>query len=154
MFDLARLPCPGVVVKGPSGEHLVIGDARIQIRLDVRLGTVLQGPVALSYGLAGRVGLEPKLETLQRLVALARLGRMPRRPYRPDPRGRRWATALRARDARNAGASHREIATVLFGERRVEAEWNGMSDYLRTRVQRLIRLGESLSRGGYRRLLG
>jgi hypothetical protein len=42
---------------------------------------------------------------------------------------------------------------ALFGEATVEADWNGRSAYLRSRVQRLIRLGEALVQGEYRRLL-
>ena len=153
LFDLTRLPCPVVVVRSAYGEHLAIGDARLQIRLDVRLGTVLDGPVALRYGLAGRIGAEPKLLTLQRLLALARLGRIPRRLEPVDPQMARWVTALRARDGRRAGASQREIAVVLFGDARVAADWNGVSDYLRRRVQRLIALGDRLVKTGYRGLL-
>ena len=61
--------------------------------------------------------------------------------------------ALRALDARREGATHREIAAALFGETRVDADWDGSSAYLRCRVQRLIRLGEALVQGGYRDLL-
>jgi hypothetical protein len=153
-FDLWKLGVRVLVLRAPSGtEHLLIGDDACQVRLDVVAGTVLEGPVQFRYDLACAVGLEAKLLTLQRLVALLRLGRFPKKLVLEDQRTRRWMMALRALDARRAGASHREIATALFGAASVEADWKGRSAYLRCRVQRLIRLGESLAQGGYRNLL-
>ena len=153
-FDLRRMALAVLVLRDPSGtEHLLIGDEACQVRLDVMSGTVLDGPVQFRFDLASSVGLEAKLLTLQRLVALTRLGRIPRRLVPQDRRARRWMMALRALDARRAGATHREIAAGLFGEALVEADWNGRSTYLRCRIQRLIRLGETLVQGSYRRLL-
>jgi hypothetical protein len=153
-FDLRKLPVQVLVLLAPSGtEHLLIGDDACQVRLDVVTGTVLEGPVQFRYDLAGAVGLEAKLLTLQRLVALLRLGRFPKRLVLEDRRTRRWLAALRALDARRGGATHRDIAIALFGVAAVEADWKGRSAYLRCRVQRLIRLGESLVQGGYRNLL-
>jgi hypothetical protein len=62
--------------------------------------------------------------------------------------------ALQAYDAVGAGASHREIAAALFGERVVKEDWCSRSDYLRLRVQRLVRTADNLVNGGYRDLLG
>ena len=152
-FDITHLPCPAVVISSPAGEHLLIGGAALQIRLDVRRGTVLHGPVRLHYDLSGRVGLEAKLLTLQRLAALLRLGRIPRHLADRVCSIGRWVVALRALDGRRAGASYREIATALFGEARVASDWTSSSDYLRTRVQRLVRRADGLARGGYRQLL-
>src|SRR3546814_2425929 len=64
--------------------------------------------------------------------------------YPPERRARRWAMALRAHDAVGAGASHREIAAALFGEKVVKEDWCGRSDYLRLRVQRLLRMADKL----------
>ena len=155
-FDLTRLASPVLVLRDTSGvEHLLIGDRDCRVRIDVTGGTVLEGPVRLHFEFAGLVGMEAKLLTLRRLVALIRLGRFPRGlfPLPPVGRARRWMMALRAMDARRAGATHREIAAVLFGEAMVAADWDGRSAYLRCRVQRLIRLGEALVQGGYRDLL-
>ena len=155
-FDLGRLACPILVLRDTSGvEHLLVGDGTCHVRLDVTSGTMLEGPVRLRFEFAGLAGMEAKLLTLRRLVALVRLGRFPRGlfPLPPAPRARRWMMALRALDARRAGATHREIAAALFGESRVAADWDGSSAYLRCRVQRLIRLGEALVQGAYRDLL-
>lgn len=153
-FDITRMACPVLVLTEPSGvERVLVGDEKGEVRLDIRTGTILNGPVRLRYDLAGARGVEAKLLTLCRLMALIRLGRIPRRLLPPSRRTGRWAMALQALDARRAGASHREIAVALFGEEVVVQDWDGRSTYLRSRVQRLLRLGKALVQGGYRRLL-
>jgi hypothetical protein len=42
---------------------------------------------------------------------------------------------------------------VLFGEKVAKEDWCGRSDYLRLRVQRLVRMADKLVNGGYRDLL-
>jgi len=153
---MRRLACPVVVLREPSGaEYLLIGDSACHVRLDVTGGTILEGPVRLRLEFVDLAGMEAKLLTLRRLIALVRLGRFPRGLFSlpSKRRAHRWMMALRAWDARRAGASHREIAAALFGEAAVTADWDGRSAYLRCRVQRLNRLGETLVQGGYRDLL-
>lgn len=58
---------------------------------------------------------------------------------------------LQALDATLAGASLREVAQGLFGVDAVVADWHADSA-LRARVRRLVRRGDTLMRGGYRRL--
>jgi hypothetical protein len=148
-----RLHCPVLLLRDTAGrEYLLAGEDACQIRLDIRAGTLLDGPVRLHYDLAGSVGLGPKLLTLRRLLALIRLRRLPRGYFPPPSQARRWMLALRAFDARQAGASHRDIAAVLFDVSVIGSDWGDL-DYLRSRVQRLIRLGDLLVQSGYRRLL-
>jgi hypothetical protein len=64
----------------------------------------------------------------------------------------RLVRALRALDAHLDNASYREIATVLFGARRIPNRGWKTHD-LRDRTIRLVRLGTELMTGGYRRLL-
>ena len=58
---------------------------------------------------------------------------------------------LQALDATLAGASLRDVAEGLFGADAVAADWHADGD-LRARVRRLVRRGNALMRGGYRRL--
>ncbi|MGB3882264.1 MAG: DUF2285 domain-containing protein [Diaphorobacter nitroreducens] len=58
---------------------------------------------------------------------------------------------LQALDATLAGASLREVAEGLFGADAVAADWHADCD-LRARVRRLVRRGNALMGGGYRRL--
>lgn len=59
---------------------------------------------------------------------------------------------LQALDATLAGASLREVAEGLFGADAVADDWHADSA-LRARVRRLVRRGNALMRGGYRRLV-
>jgi hypothetical protein len=81
------------------------------------------------------------------------MGRFPRGLFPLEPRARRWAMALQAYDGDVAGASHRDVAEVLFGNRIVRTDRAGRSDYLRLQVQRLLRAARRLVNGGYRQLL-
>lgn len=58
---------------------------------------------------------------------------------------------LQALDATLAGASLHEVAEGLFGVDAVADDWHADSA-LRARVRRLVRRGDALMRGGYRRL--
>ena len=58
---------------------------------------------------------------------------------------------LQALDAALAGASLRETARGLFGVDAVATGWHADGG-LRSRVRRLVRRGQALTRGGYRRL--
>lgn len=52
-----------------------------------------------------------------------------------------------------AGAPQRELAEGLFGPPLTGRDWRGPSDYLRLRVQRLIRDAVHMRDGGYPGLL-
>lgn len=142
------------VVRGDADrEHVVVSDGLRRIRLDVEHGTLSAGPVVLHYLLHGTRRAGPKLMTLRRLMALCLDRRFPSALFPRDPRADRWVQMLRVHDAERVGASHREVAEILFGVERVGAEWSGPSDALRSRVRRLIGEARQLAAGGYRWLL-
>lgn len=70
---------------------------------------------------------------------------------RPTPATVLELHTLQSLDASLAGASLREVAEGLFGADAVVADWHKDSA-LRARVRRLVRRGDALMRGGYRRL--
>ncbi|MFV9063767.1 DUF2285 domain-containing protein, partial [Enterobacter roggenkampii] len=70
---------------------------------------------------------------------------------RPTPAAVLELHTLQALDATLSGASLREVAEGLFGADAVAADWHKDSA-LRARVRRLVRRGDALMRGGYRRL--
>jgi hypothetical protein len=153
-FDLHALPYPVVVLCHPdSGEHVLIADGPRCIRVEVRSGTLLNGPVQLAFHVPGDGDVSAKILTLRRLTGLCRLGRFPVTLFPPERRARRWAMALQAWDGRQAGASHREIARVIHGEAAVQRDWLGESDYMRTHIKRLLRTANALIGGGWRYLL-
>lgn len=154
LFDLAAVRDIATIVRPPQGgEHLLLTDGSRHLQLQVTKGSVLEGPVRFRCTLNGMRDIEQKVLALRRLCLCHRLGRLPRSLYPPEPQAGRWIDKLRTVDAIAAGASHREIAAVLFGERRTAAEWSRASDYLRLRVQRLVRDGTRLVQEGYKELL-
>jgi len=93
---------------------------------------------ALALGLASLEGRSPQAFAQTR--------------ERPSPTALQELHSLQALDAHLAGASLREVATGLFGADAVAMGWHTDSG-LRARTRRLVRRGEALMRGGYRRLL-
>ena len=61
--------------------------------------------------------------------------------------------AIVSLDGRDAGASHREAAEVIFGIKRVRADWSARGGWLKERMRRALAKGEELRDGGYRRAL-
>ena len=152
-FSIDRLTIPTMTIVGVSGvEHLSISDGLKRIRLDVVSGTLLDGPVRLHYRLAGFSDADTQLLTLQRLLAVNRLGRFARGLHPRETKVERWVMMLRAHDLSAQGASQREIARELFGPG-VSAEWRVRSDFLRLRIQRLLRDASAMISGGYLDLL-
>jgi hypothetical protein len=154
-FDLERLGCWATLALDADGsEHLVLSDGARRIRIDVLEGSLHRhGPVKLHYLVSGITGVEPRLRTIERLLAVWRTGSFPVRLF-PEPGGvARRIDALRVHDARAAGASYRDIATILFGAQAVRTEWRGRSDYLHARVRRLAIEARHMIRGGWRDLL-
>jgi len=114
--------------------------------------------IAHSPGRCLRFALSPGLEDGM-AVAYARRGRgaphVPDTPApmarpRPPPAALLELHTLQALDATLAGASLREVGEGLFGADAV-ADWYSDGG-LRSKVRRLVRRGEALMCGGYRRL--
>lgn len=154
-FDPARFSAWLAVARDPDGrEHAVLSDGWHRIRIEVDEGSIAAGrPVLLHYRLLGIASAEPRVLPLRRLLDLCRTGRFAASLFPPDARVPRWLTVLRVHDALSAGASQREIATVLFGDERTRRGWREPSDSLRSQVRRLVRDARRLASGGYRQLL-
>jgi hypothetical protein len=152
--DVRHLRNSVIVLRPGDGlEHVLLRDDTFGIQLELRKGSLLEGPVRLRYDIAGFDGVGAKLTTLHRLLALRRLRRFPRSLFPPERRAHRWIVALRALDASRAGANPREIAAGLFGQDTVRTDWHSESDYLRSRVRRAVTAGEQLANSGYLSLL-
>lgn len=134
-------------------EELLLRDSVRHVRLLIRSGSVLDGPVRLRFALWGLSDLERQLLTLRQVAALVRSGRLPRRFAGTDPKNAQWIKLLRIHDALHKGASQREIADCLFGDDLIARGWDGRSDFLRSRLRRMIALQRRLVAGGYRALL-
>jgi hypothetical protein len=151
IFDLLGLSYPiSVLQTGDGVEHVVIGDGRHRIRLELHGGSVTNGPVHLHYDLEGFSQAEPAVRTLRRFLALQRLGRFPETLFPVDRIVARRVRALQAYDGQRAGASQREIASVVLGERLFRGS-NDNFDSIRKRVSRLLDLAEQRMEVAYRR---
>ncbi|HTM81556.1 DUF2285 domain-containing protein [Asticcacaulis sp.] len=154
-FDIARYPdMAGLLMDDNGHEVLLLCDGPRQIQLEVANGTLTAGPVRLHAMITGFDHMPSKAQTLLRLDAFQRLGRFPKTLFPPERGAVKWAKALRAFDGAQTGANHKEIATQVFGAGIVQDEWNGRSDFLRARVQRLIKYARKMVDGGYKQLLG
>jgi hypothetical protein len=152
-FDLAMFADIATVVLSADGrQQVALSDGYRRIRFDVALGSVIDGPVRLDYLLGGFDHIEGRILTLRRFVSLRKTGTFTRGLFAPERLAPRWVAALRAYDAFYAGATQREIAGALFGAVGRGSDWRQRSDFLRLRVQRLVRIGRHMARGGYRTL--
>ena len=57
--------------------------------------------------------------------------------------------AFIAVDGRAAGASHREVAEVIIGHKRVREEWSARGGWMKERMRRALAKGEALCGGGH-----
>jgi hypothetical protein len=129
-------------VRGPHGEHLLIDRGGDVIRLDVVEGTTAAGPVALRFELADDDRLAAQLAAIRTFRATTPNGhrhmRLARRLF-----------ALQAVDARDSGASLREIADLLLGP----GDWPGDGEHRKSLVRRLIAAGIRMVCSGPRAIL-
>lgn len=150
-FDLMKMSHPTSVLQTDDGvEYIVIGDGHHRIRLELHGDSVVSGPVRLHYDLEGFGQAEAAVRTLRRFLALQRLGRFPETLFPIDRIVARRVLALQAYDGQRAGASQREIASVVLGERLFHGS-NDNFDSIRKRVSRLLDLAERRVEVAYRR---
>ncbi len=147
---LADLPGELIRRDAEDGAHLLLRDDAISHQL------WLIDPPSGATPMVALIALD--VTAPQRADATLRFWRhvahgRPRTPPSPPHRIDRLVSALRALDARLAGASYRAIAEALFGPGRLTSEaWKTSS--LRDTVIRLARTGQAMTRSGYRNLLG
>lgn len=138
-FDLRHLPCLHRLQVSTDGcEFLFIGDGQHAIRLDIVAGSLCQGPVDLLWALPSLARAMLPISSLERLAILCRTGRLPASGHPSPARARQWIAALRVRDALASGATHREIASVLFGGAVAGPRWRIEAASYRSRVRRLV----------------
>lgn len=124
-------------LRGSHCEHLVIDHGDEVIRLDVIDGTVAAGPVTLRFDLPDDDRLEMQLSALHAL-------RAPASVLRSHEQLARRLLALQAIDARDAGASLREVADTILGP----GDWPGDGEHRKSLVRRMIAAGDRIIRAG------
>jgi hypothetical protein len=142
-----------VLIDTLGRQHVILrsGADYLQLTIDGN-GAAVIAPVAFSVLVRQR----PEIAAAARHLA-ALQGLLSASPTLPAPAVPWTANTLRLRDGliafdgHRAGASRREIAMVIYGRQRIEADWprKGLKDRLRRDVER----GIALCDGGYRNLL-
>jgi hypothetical protein len=128
-------------LRGEAREYVRVDHSGISVRLDAIEGTLLNGAVALHFDIPGDRDLAFQIDALRDLQKLVHGGSA---SFLSSVAMSRQFLALRACDARRAGLSLRAIAEVLLGE----GDWPGDGEHRKSRVRRLVALGEALVRAG------
>jgi hypothetical protein len=132
-------------------QHVVIRSGSRRVTICFRGAPVAVAPARVTFELTGLAGLfaaQRNIATLQLLISHA------------SPPVADWTTtalekrdALIALDAHCNGASHRDVALMIYGSAKVDAEWVADGCNLKDYVRRCRTRGIRLMQGGYRRLL-
>ncbi|MBB5685020.1 DUF2285 domain-containing protein [Sphingobium boeckii] len=139
----------------PSGAvFLELRGAQDRLWIALMSGEIRAGAFLPRFTIQHMPWLEPQMQSLKRLHSLVRTGALTGSALHRTGRGARLSLLLRAYDAQTDGASHQDFATVVFGAEAVGAAWNGASDFMRSRVKRMMRTARQLVAGGYRSLIG
>lgn len=152
-IDVLALDGNIAVLVEPGAERLLIPAGPGHLRIDVVGGTIFSGPIRPLFAVDGTGDMAPRLLTLRRFAGLVR-GVPARRLWPPLRRAARLEAMLRAHDAHTAGASHRDIAELLYGRAAARERWTDGSRFMRLRIQRVLRSARGMIEGGYRTLLG
>jgi hypothetical protein len=143
---LIDCPCVRQVVIGPEhAEYLLIRTWKRSLTIRLTGHRASQGPVCLTFHVPARSakGAADRLSWYLDLMAMK-----PRRINRTRSQ-LLVRDALIAVDGRDAGASHREVAEVSVGRKRVREEWSARGGWLKERVRRALAVGEALCDGGH-----
>lgn len=139
-FDIRNLArYVSIAVDAEGIEHWLLSDGLWQVRLDIRDGTLLGGPVLLEHVLPGLETAARQMHTLRQLIALAQRGHLPPTLRPREARAPRWILELRTADALASRASYQEIARSFFGKMVANEAAPFDASFARARVQRLVR---------------
>jgi len=153
LFSASDLAVATLAVHHAGMQVLLMTESELSLQLNVH-GASLVAPVHL---FADVVSMPPKRSeraaTLAALNDLHTSGGFRSGRFQSEPRGARLCMVLQALDGSLAGASHRDIATEIFGADRVTETWRDPRSHLRDAVRRAISRGRMLMTAGYRQFV-
>ena len=144
---------PGVehiLIDADERQHVVLRANGTSLQLLVDGPHIVAHPISITFLMPGLGAIS---ETSEHLATLRRIISPPSlRSASPrwTPTTRKLHAALLALDGRAAGASHRDVAVVLYGLEHVKRNWE---TGVKRRMRHHLRRGLALSRGGYRSFL-
>jgi len=149
-FQLTPLSiAPVIELDVAEGHFATIGHGPSEVHLSYIDRPAVDSPVCLVIPLDA--ALPERIEAVRRFWRLLHNAPAPDNRL-TDERRSRLRTVARAVDGRAAGATHRQIAEVLYGSGRITDDlWKTSS--LRYTTLRRLRDGDELIQGGYRELL-
>lgn len=127
-----------------------IGYQQVRLVIDANIYDGQAVAYVISAG-AQRSAQWHAVDHYERLLSLSS-SRQPLTVQRPSRAALLHMRSLQAIDGTIAGASHRAIATVLFGSEAVDARWDSDSE-LRSQVRYLLRRAQTYCTTKYRELL-
>ncbi|WP_245270466.1 DUF2285 domain-containing protein [Mesorhizobium ciceri] len=142
-----------VLLARDKSQHVLLANGDDTLQLAVEGADILQPVTLRTEAIWPAMFSKHRLRALECLNALSLGRQLPARLFPPEKRGSRLTFVLRALDGSLAGASHRELAEVLVGQRRVDADWSDPRDHLRDRIRRAVARGRALMNSGYKDFL-
>ncbi|HEX2580872.1 MAG TPA: DUF2285 domain-containing protein [Dongiaceae bacterium] len=141
-----RLPhegCEATILRLGQDEHLLLRRTSHSVQLICKGAAVQAGKeYRVSYDLPGfDAACDSKLRSLKCFEQLYRCPHLSRTLFFPTSRSRRLRLILQALDGHLAGASYREIAITLLGEKRVQEDWPPANRCLFDQTYRLVQRG-------------
>lgn len=147
-------PVVHICVDPAGNQYIVLSGPGLQVQLVITGVLVTSMPVTLAFETIGVSNLPHAQSAFGVLTQLLVKQALSERDDRPGPVERReLRDALIALDGKAFGASHREIAQVIYGTERVETEWGDTDSPLRQKIKRDLARGRRLMNGSYRDLL-
>ena len=148
---LSKLACVRhVIIDSGGSERLLLATSEKSITLRLRGRPIIRSPVTVTLQIRG---LSQAARQGALLAALPGLLRQAPRVIERTRRQIFLRDALVALDARAAGGSYRDIATVIAGAERARTAWASPSRALKDRMRRVLQSGAALRDGGYRHLI-
>ena len=152
-FQLWRFP--GRKHLTHDGKRLVLTTQLVDRTLRMAISPALEDGMAYAYAVRAGCQLSERWRAIEAELAMldtAKVHCTAIATARPSRTSMLHMRTLQALDGTLAGTSQRGVAEVLFGITTVAERWYDDSD-LRAQVRRLIRRGQTLMEGEYRRLL-
>lgn len=154
-FDIEHLQCSVCIATPDQSEVADVifrQEGRI-LQLSVSGSRTLQGVALSAFVVPMPSHSAGRVLALRRFVSLVKSSALLPNLYPPERRAARLTKVLSALDFWSEKRSYRDIGVHLFGEARVEREWNDPGDHLRDQVRRAVYYGRTLMTGSYRQFL-